>query len=175
MNEFLRFALLGMATGSLYALVALGVVLVYRASGVLNFAAGAMGALAAYVFYGMRDEHNVNWLIALVAALALGGLIGLVGQVLILRILRNASLLSKLIATLGVMVLLQGIIQVIYGTQDRGQPDSVLPTDNIKFAEGLVIGKDRLILIALFFKDTATTQTYNLSLHERFRRPSSAS
>ena len=51
----LRFVLLGAATGSLTALVALGIVLVYRTSGVLNFSAGALGGIAAYVCYNLRD------------------------------------------------------------------------------------------------------------------------
>ena len=53
----LRFVLLGAATGSLGALVALGIVLVYRTSGVLNFSAGALGGIAAYVCYDMRDSR----------------------------------------------------------------------------------------------------------------------
>ena len=48
--------LLGVATGSLTALVALGIVLVYRTSGVLNFSAGALGGIAAYVCYDLRDD-----------------------------------------------------------------------------------------------------------------------
>jgi branched-subunit amino acid ABC-type transport system permease component len=54
--DALRFVLLGMATGSLTALVALGIVLVYRTSGVLNFSAGALGGIAAFYFYDIRDD-----------------------------------------------------------------------------------------------------------------------
>ena len=52
----LRFVVLGMATGALTALVALSVVIVYRVSGVLNFAAGALGAIGAFVCYWLRDD-----------------------------------------------------------------------------------------------------------------------
>ncbi len=54
----LRFALLGLATGSLTALVALSVVIVYRVSGVLNFAAAALGAAGAFVCYSLRDDRD---------------------------------------------------------------------------------------------------------------------
>ncbi len=64
-----EFLLLGLATGSLYAIYALGVVLTYRASGVLNFAIGSLGAIAAYFFYSLRDDHHVNWVLALALAL----------------------------------------------------------------------------------------------------------
>ena len=52
----LRFALLGLATGALTALVALSMVIVYRVSGVLNFSAAALGAIGAFVCYSLRDD-----------------------------------------------------------------------------------------------------------------------
>src|SRR5260221_12731659 len=54
--EPLRFALLGLGAGGVYALVALGVVLVYRGSGVLNFAQGAIGMTGAFVFYDLQSS-----------------------------------------------------------------------------------------------------------------------
>src|SRR5690348_17850956 len=92
----LRFVLLGAATGSLTALVALGIVLMYRTSGVLNFSAGALGGIAAYVCYDMRDGGWPTWL-----AVALGLLVGVaLGLVTygVMALLRNASRLAKLIA-----------------------------------------------------------------------------
>src|ERR1700731_4217510 len=93
----LQFALLGMATGSIYALVGIGIVLVYRASGVLNFSAGAVGGGSAYLFYTLRDEHRLNWMIALVVALLAGVVLGALTQVFVMKFLRRASLLAKLI------------------------------------------------------------------------------
>ena len=72
----LRFVLLGMATGSLTALVALGIVLVHRTSGVLNFSAGALGGIAAFVFYDIRDDGVPTWW-ALTFGLVVGVLLGL--------------------------------------------------------------------------------------------------
>ena len=54
MNEFLQFALLGLGFGALYALAAQGVVLIYRGSGVINFAQGAMGMMGAFVYYTLH-------------------------------------------------------------------------------------------------------------------------
>ena len=70
----LRFVLLGLATGALTALVALGIVLVYRASGVLNFSAGAFGGIAAYYCYDIRDD--VPTAVAVAAGLVAGVLLG---------------------------------------------------------------------------------------------------
>ena len=70
----LRFVLLGIATGALTALVALGIVIVYRASGVLNFSAGAFGGIAAYYCYDLRDD--VPTPVAVAVGLVVGVLLG---------------------------------------------------------------------------------------------------
>ncbi|HMG41453.1 MAG TPA: branched-chain amino acid ABC transporter permease/ATP-binding protein [Acidimicrobiales bacterium] len=143
-----RFAVLGMATGSLYALVALGINLVYRASGILNFAASAIGAISAFLFFTLRDEHGWNWLVALLAALVSGIGLGALTQVLVMQGLRRASLLTKLIATLGLMTAAQGFIDITW-TSNKGQVDSFLPTDLVEFTDQIVITKERLVIIGL--------------------------
>ena len=72
----LRFVLLGMATGALTALVALSLVIVYRVSGVLNFAAAALGAVGAFVCYSLRDDHGWPAPLALAAGLTVGVALG---------------------------------------------------------------------------------------------------
>ena len=140
-----RFALLGMATGSLVALVALGIVLAYRASGVLNFAAGAQGALGAFVCYGLRDDHGVAALPALLGGLLAGAATGLV-MYTVMAALRRASLLTRLIATLGLLSALYGLVVIVWG-ETKGQPDSFLPTGNLTLVGDVRIGRDRLMLI----------------------------
>ena len=75
--DVLQFALIGLGIGAIYALSAQGLVLIYRGSGVLNFAQGAMGMVGAFVFYDLRDERGWSdpWamLAALGVAAALGG------------------------------------------------------------------------------------------------------
>ncbi len=68
--------MLGAATGALTALVALAVVIVYRVSGVLNFAAPALGAVGAFVCYTLRDDHGWATAPALVVGLAVGTALG---------------------------------------------------------------------------------------------------
>ncbi|WP_322780939.1 ABC transporter permease, partial [Frankia sp. Cas4] len=146
--EFLRFALLGLGTGSLYALAALGIVLVFRASGVLNFASGVTGGFAAFVFYDLRDTHQVNWIIALVVSIAFGAALGGATHLLVMVPLRKASALVKLIATLGVLSFVDGVVVLIWGSaQDLVK--SILPTKPVHVTGSLVIGKDRIVLIGL--------------------------
>ena len=58
MTEILRFAILGSAAGDLYALVAQGIVLVYRGSGVLNLAQGVIGTIGTFGYWEMRTNHG---------------------------------------------------------------------------------------------------------------------
>ena len=98
----LRFALLGFATGALTALVALSIVIVYRVSGVLNFAAAALGAMGAFVCYSLRDYHGWPTGLALTAGLVVGVLLG-VATYAVMALLRQSSLLTRLIATLALL------------------------------------------------------------------------
>jgi ABC-type branched-subunit amino acid transport system ATPase component/ABC-type branched-subunit amino acid transport system permease subunit len=146
-QQTLRFALFGIATGSLYALVSLGIVLAYRASRVLNFSAGAAGALGAFIFYSLRDDHNVPWVLALVASLAIGAGLGVLTQIA-LALVRSASHIAKVIVTLGLMTLAQGVIVVVWGDSSK-QPNSILPDDPVKLTDKLSLPEERFIIIGL--------------------------
>jgi len=146
----IQFALLGAATGSLVALVALGVVISYRSSGVLNLSIGAIGAFGAYLCYSLRDEYGWPMPLALTAGVASGALLGALTQRLVVRSLREASAVAKLIASLGMLLLIQGSIDLIWPKDSEGPlggyPRSILPTDAVHIADGIVIGTDRIIL-----------------------------
>ena len=145
-EDALRFVLLGMATGSLTALVALGIVLVYRTSGVLNFSAGALGGIAAFFFYDIRDDGYPTWW-ALTFGLAVGVLLGLLTYA-VLASLRSASQLSKLIATLGLFSAGQAFMVLRWGG-GIVQPRSMLPSRIVTLWGDLTIGLDRLLLIGI--------------------------
>ena len=143
----LRFVLLGAATGSLTALVALGIVLVYRTSGVLNFSAGALGGIAAYVCYNLRDGGMPT---------PLAVAIGLARR----RRARPAHLRRDGVAARRVAPgaahrdarALQHV-PVVHGAavgrrvaRSRG---SLLPSKNVTLFGDLIIGRDRLMLIGV--------------------------
>jgi ABC-type branched-subunit amino acid transport system ATPase component/ABC-type branched-subunit amino acid transport system permease subunit len=145
-EQSLKFAIFGISTGSLVALVALGLVLTYRASGVLNFAAAATGAMGAFLFYDLRDSYGWPTIPALILGLGLGALMGAVTQGL-LALLRQSSVMAKLIATLGLLISIQGFIAVVWGVE--GQPDSILSTENVNLWGDFFIPRERLIHIGL--------------------------
>jgi sulfate-transporting ATPase len=142
----LRFVLLGAATGALTALVALGIVLVYRTSGVLNFSAGALGGIAAYVCYNLRDGGMPTTLAVTLGMLAGVGL-GLLTYV-VMALLRDASRLARLIATLGLFSTFQAFMVLRWGL-DLRQPRPLMPSRNVTLFGDLIIGRDRLILIGV--------------------------
>jgi len=142
-----QFALLGLATGSLTALVALSLVIVHRVSGVLNFAAAALGAIGAFVCYSLRDSFGWPTPLAVTAGLVVGVLLGLVTYV-VMAILRNTSLLSRLIATLALLSSAEALMLVVW-TNQLDQPNSILPTRNLVLVGSIRIGEDRLILIGV--------------------------
>ncbi|MCK9929845.1 ATP-binding cassette domain-containing protein [Frankia sp. Mgl5] len=144
----IRFALLGLGLGAIYVLAGQGLLLVYRGSGVVNFAQGAFAAVGALAFYQLHVESGVPTAVAVVLALLISGLAGTLMHLLVMRPLRNAPPLTRVIATLGIMVVLQQAGRIIFGTQVKTVP-SFLPTDSVHPFGGPAVGADRLVLLAI--------------------------
>ncbi|HST38420.1 MAG TPA: ABC transporter permease, partial [Conexibacter sp.] len=146
--ELLRFLILGLGLGGLYALAAQGVVLVYRGSGVLNFASGAVGMSGAYACFELRDEHGLAPGLALLAGVVLSALIGLVIYLVVMRPLRRSSALAQVIATLGLLLFLRELVVQHYQEQVRVVA-SILPAGTVELGSDLTIGRDRVLLFGL--------------------------
>lgn len=144
--EIIRFAILGLGVGAVYVLIAQGVVLIYRGSGVLNFAQGAVAMIAAYSFYDLRSYLPLP--VALAVAIGLAATIGIVMQWLVLRNMKQASPLARIVATLGLLTLLAGIGQLRWGTTNR-PVEGFLPDHVIDFGGGVVISADRIWLLVV--------------------------
>ncbi len=125
----------------------LGLVLVYRGSGVLNFAQGAMGMIGAFAFYLWRDGGMPTPL-AFVLAVALGVAIGVATHFLVMRPLRHAPALSRLIATLALFSVLFALGFELWGDTPR-IVGKLLPTGTIEVLPDIDIGQDRLILFGV--------------------------
>jgi sulfate-transporting ATPase len=114
-NTFIQFGLLGLGVGALYALVGLGVVVVYRGSGVVNFAAGAFSALGGYVFLELHTNRGVPAVPALLAAVLASGALGALVQVAVMRPLSKASALTRVIATTALLTAMVEAGLLLYG------------------------------------------------------------
>jgi sulfate-transporting ATPase len=150
---FIQFAILGIGVGSLYALVAQGLVLIYRSTGVINFAHGAVAGVGAYVFYELHTNDNWAWPIAIVASMVASGVLGIAMQGLVMRRLRGASPLIRVIATTALLTVLVQAGSLHYG------PTPVfvtqyLPSSEVSFA-GIQVSADRIWLIGIVVVLTA--------------------
>ncbi|MCW3028618.1 MAG: putative branched chain amino acid transporter ATP-binding protein, partial [Solirubrobacterales bacterium] len=128
MQEVIRFALLGLGVGALYSLASQGLIVIYRGSGVLNFALGAMGMVGVYLQWELHVEDHWPFIPSMIAGVAFSAAVGALTYLLIMRPLRRVSALVRVIATLGVLTTLQAIAVLRYGTIPKFVP-SELPTN----------------------------------------------
>jgi ABC-type branched-subunit amino acid transport system ATPase component/ABC-type branched-subunit amino acid transport system permease subunit len=147
-QEVIRFALLGFGIGALYALASQGLIVIYRGSGVLNFALGATGMAGVFLEWDLHVQHGWAFLPALVLGVAFSALIGVLVHLFIMRPLRRSSPLARIIATLGVLTTLQAIAILRYSSTPKFVL-SELPTDVLHVHGSIVISADRLILLGI--------------------------
>jgi sulfate-transporting ATPase len=163
MTEPLQFALLGLGIGAIYALLAQGIVLIYRGSGVLNLAHGGFAMVGAYLFHELHALHGMGSAPAGLVTIAVVALLGVVTDQLLLRRLRRSSPLTRLIAMLGVLLVLQSIATLRYGAQVTIVPP-LWDRHAIEIA-GATITSDRLVILGI-----VVTLTVVLTLVVRYTR-----
>jgi sulfate-transporting ATPase len=157
----IQFAVFGLGIGAVFALLAQGLVVTYNGSGVLNFAHGAEAMIGAYVFWQLRHEEHWSFLTSFTVAVGGVTLIGLGIYQLIMRPLRTASSLARVVATLGVLVTAQGAAILIWGLNPKGLNSELTP--RVFTIGGVIVPVDRLILVGIAAGLTAVlwaTQRY---------------
>jgi sulfate-transporting ATPase len=147
-EEVIRFAFLGFGIGALYALASQGLIVIYRGSGVLNFAMGAIGMAGVFLQWDLHVQHGWSYWPSVAVGVVFSALIGALTHLLIMRPLRRSSPLVRVIATLGVLVTLQAIAVLRYGSTPRFVL-SELPTDLVHIHNTIVISADRLVLLGI--------------------------
>ncbi|WP_030336998.1 branched-chain amino acid ABC transporter permease [Micromonospora parva] len=118
MDRFVFLTVDGLSRGAVYAAFALALVLIWRAARVVNFAQGAMAVAAAYVAYSVSTATGSYWLgfvVAIVAGLLLGALVDRV----VMRHVDHASPLNPVIVALGLVLLIQAVLGMVYGSEFR--------------------------------------------------------
>ena len=179
MGFFLETLLGGLMVGMLYSLIAIGFVLIYKASGVFNFAQGAMVLFAALAmarfaewipqWTGLENKIVVNVLAFAIATLIMV-LVAWLIEALVLRHLVNQPEITLLMATIGITYLLEGFGQTFFGSDiypiDIGMPKDPIFILDKYFPGGLLVSQEDLIaavvaaalvvLLAVFFQKTGT-------------------
>lgn len=122
MSEFLSFTIVGIVTGSVYAVAASGLVLTYVTSGIFNIAHGAIGMLMAFTYWELRVHQGWPAPLALVVVVfVIAPLLGAGIERTLIRGLRGASVATSLVVTVGLMVGLMGLAQLIWDPRDARQ------------------------------------------------------
>lgn len=162
---FFEVVLAGLLAGTMYSLVALGFVLIYKASSTFNFAQGAMVFFAVLSFVGFM-EFGIPFAVAFVMTVLLMIAVGYATERLVLQPLMNQSEDTLLMATIGLAFVLQGLAQAVWGVEvrrlDLGIGDFPIPwvADNLGlFVSALdvtagLVAASLIIILALLFKYT---------------------
>jgi branched-chain amino acid transport system permease protein len=166
MTFFFEVLIGGLLSGVMYSLVALGFVLIYKASGVFNFAQGAMVFFAALSFVGLQQDYGINFWLAFLLSLGLMILLGLATEKFVLRPLVNQPQITLFMATIGLTFFIEGLAQLLGGANVRGLDIGIQdePIEAITNATGMNISRFDLAAagvaavlvtsLALFFSRT---------------------
>ena len=149
----------GIVTGAAYGLLALGLVLIYKSSGVFNFAQGEFGTVAVFVMWLMHTSGK-PYLLALLAGLVAAIATGLVTERLIVRPLFEAARVTLLVATAGVSLLLVGV-QIWFGEAKLRQIDPAIKGKGIRLLDTTVTPQQLLLLAVLGLLAAALAYFFN--------------
>ncbi|MEX0665887.1 MAG: ABC transporter permease [Acidimicrobiia bacterium] len=136
MSELLGYVIRGFPFGCVFGLVAVGIVLAYKTSGVFNLAFAAQAFVSAAAFYTLRNDEEWGILPAfLVSVVVLAPLLGFVLDRFLFRHLRTASTLAKLVTSLGLLVAIPEIVKLLwFGADTKFSPPTIWPFDVGEFA-----------------------------------------
>lgn len=160
MDYFLQLTVSGFVLGSIYALVALGFVLIYKSSDAINFAQGEFLLIGTYVALTLVSAYHIPFLAAFILTLIFSAALGLLVERVVLRPFIGEPILSMIMATLGLSSLLGGIAHVFWGTDTQVFPQ-VFPENPLTLGKimvspvyvwSLVIVFVLLGVFSLFFK-----------------------
>ncbi len=142
MSQFLQYVVSGLSIGALYALVALGLVLIYRSTRILNFGHGDVATVGTFFAFTLLS-HNYVWTITFPLALVLGSTIAMVFYFVILipAQRRNATQLGQIILTVGLSLILQGLVSHFWGTEPQPFPFPLSDTKTWKVYHDVVISE----------------------------------
>ncbi len=136
--QILQGIISGIPQGALYGLTAFGIALIFKTTGVLNFAHGNSGMLATYVGLSVYLLTQ-NIIFSIIAAVTTGLLVGLVVERFLMRPLKNISSGAMLIVTLGLLMVIEGIVMVIWGVDYHRFPEIYMAAPIILFLENGVL------------------------------------
>ena len=147
MELFIQLSLTGLTNGAILSLAALGFVLIYKSSDVINFAQGEFLLVGAYLTYAMVAEVGIFWPLGVLITLALAVVLGVVVERFVLRPMIGEPIISVIMVTIGLSSVMKAIVSAIWGNSGRPFPPFI-PSDPVNIM-GATIGADRLWAIVV--------------------------
>lgn len=168
MDQYLLFAVVGLGFGSIYAAVAMGVVITYRGTGIINFATGSMAMWGAFVYDELARSgdlvipvvvipHRIHimdsppWILQFTLGVLSCTLVGLIVHFAVFRPLRRAPILAKVVASVGVLLTIQSLVVLQFASTPRAV-EPILPNEVVTIS-GISFARDRLwitLIVAVF-------------------------
>ena len=147
MIDFLQTIISGIAVGSSYALMGIAMVIIYRASEVPNFAQGEMALITSYFAFMLLDQYGFPYHVAFPAALLFSVLVGFFLEFAILRRAKEPNILGMIIITIGIEMILMGLVSWKFGADPQTMSFPISPYDSIAFGEVFISGLEMLTLV----------------------------
>lgn len=143
MSQYWPFIIIGLFTGSIYGLAAMGVVLTYKTVGVFNFAYGAIAMFCAFTYWQLHDSWGLTaWVAMPILFLVVAPLLGIALEALY-RPLTGLSAEVVIVVSVGVLAALEAIVPIIYGSEDR-RLQAIFPTKTFVVGSHFHVGYDQL-------------------------------
>ncbi|GAB3051465.1 branched-chain amino acid ABC transporter permease [Sediminivirga luteola] len=164
MSTAVNLLIFGLADGAILALAALGFVLIYKATAVINFAQGEFLLVGAYTFYTCFVIFQLPITVGILVGVVVAVLLGIVVERLILRPMIGQSHISIIMVTIGLSGLLNAIVQMFFGTGVRAQP-AVLPSPPVSILGATIPGNRLLAILIAAIVLTVLTIFFQKSKH----------
>jgi branched-chain amino acid transport system permease protein len=156
-----QFLVTGLTLGGIYALSGVGMVVLYQSTGVLNLAFGAVGAMGALIAWQLINHAGLGFWPAFIVAVLVGGVVTLAYGMMFGRLLANRDPLVKATATLGLTLILLGVMDLLWPSSGGASRSITIPTDNNTFQIGQIsVTYTNVIALVLGLVITAGTSAF---------------
>jgi len=161
MIDFIQMLINGIAAGSSYALIGLAMVIIYKTSEVPNFAQGEMALISTYVAYMMLEQYQFPSYLAFPLSMVFAVVLGCVLEFTILRRAKEPNILGMIIITIGIEMILMGLVSWKFGAEQKSMPFPISPYDSVMFGDffvstlevlTLVVALIAMVVLFLFFR-----------------------
>ena len=147
MDDVIEFAVLGLSSAAVVTLLASGIIVIYRGSGVVNFAQASFAIVGGYTYFDL-NQHDVPLWVALIISIGLAALCGLITELAVMWPMRKSSPLARVVATLAIVIVVSEAVQLRYGDSVQFTKP-LLPTTSFSLTKSIVVPVDRMWLLGV--------------------------